>query len=62
MIEFKDYKDNKILLKTELDSEIDYGIIIDKKLSGSVRIVEDIKKVNKEKLYKDIIYSLSCGL
>lgn len=60
--EFNKNKDNEFTLDIkELDTEIDYGIIVDKKLVGSVRVVDDIKNVDKEKLYKDIMYSLSCG-
>ncbi|MDU6808526.1 MAG: hypothetical protein E6423_07025 [Clostridium sp.] len=57
----RDDKGNyKILAKLERD--IEYGILLNKRLVGAVRVVEDLNSIDKEELYNDISTRLSCGL
>lgn len=56
------YKDGKFVIETALDKDINYGIIMDYTLIGSIRVVEDIDTIDEDKLFTDILISLGCGL
>lgn len=57
-----EYKDGIFSLKTVLNKDINYGIIMDYKLVGSVRVVEDLTKMDEDKLFRDILVGLGCAL
>lgn len=57
-----EYKDGKFSTKVELDTEINYGIIIDYSLVGSIRVVEDIKTIDEDKLFEEILIGIGCGI
>ena len=57
-----DYENGVFTLKASLDNDITYGIIIDFKLSGSIRVVNDLNSVDKDKLFNEILIALGCGL
>ena len=61
MINMK-YNNGKFFVKTKFSEDINYGIIKDYKLIGSIRVVDNLNSINKEKLFKDILISLGCGL
>lgn len=61
MINMK-YNNGKFFVKTKFAENINYGIIKDYKLIGSIRVVNNLNSINKEKLFKDILISLGCGL
>lgn len=49
-------------LKTKLDKDIDYGILLDYKLVGSIRVVDDLEKTDDNELHSAIMKNLQCGL
>lgn len=56
------YNDGVFSLKTTIEKDINYGIIMDYKLVGSIRAVEDLNAIDKDKLFNEILISLGCGL
>lgn len=56
------YENGVYTLKANLDNDVTYGIIIDFKLSGSIRVVNDLNSVDKDKLFNEILIALGCGL
>lgn len=56
------YSDGKFSVKAKLETDITYGIIINYKLSGSIRVVNDLNTIDKDQLYRDILISMGCGL
>lgn len=61
MTELK-YKDGIFSVKANLEKDITYGILIDYKLVGSIRVVEDLNTIDKDELFRDILAGMSCGL
>lgn len=57
-----EYKDGIFSVSTSLDKEINYGIIMDYKLVGSIRVVDDLDKIDEDKLFRDILVGLGCAL
>lgn len=57
-----EYIDDKFSTKTKLDTDINYGIIIDYSLVGAIRVVEDINKINEDKLFEEILIGIGCGI
>lgn len=56
-------KDNDVYsVKIQLDKDINYGIIVDYKLLGSVRVVDNLNDIKEDELFRDILISLGCGL
>ena len=53
---------NKFTINMNLEKDIDYGIIMDYKLIGSIRVVDDLNIKNENELYMDILTRLGCGL
>ena len=49
-------------ISAKLERDIEYGILLNKRLVGAVRVVEDLNSIDKEELYNDISTRLSCGL
>nr|WP_278678931.1 hypothetical protein [Clostridium paraputrificum] len=49
-------------ISAKLEKDIEYGILLNKRLVGAVRVVEDLNSIDKEALYNDISTRLSCGL
>ena len=49
-------------ISAQLEKDIEYGILLNKRLVGAVRVVEDLNSIDKEALYNDISIRLSCGL
>ncbi|VYU59151.1 hypothetical protein [Clostridium tertium] len=62
MIKMDYDKDGKYILKTSLEKNVDYGILVDFRLTGSIRVVDNLKEVNDEEIYKDIMKRIQCGL
>lgn len=56
------YENGVFTIKTNLDKDVTYGFIIDYKLSGSIRVVDDINSIDEDKLFNEILISLGCGL
>lgn len=57
-----EYKDESFTVKVSLDKDINYGIIMDYKLVGSIRVVDDLDKIEQDKLFRDILVGLGCAL
>lgn len=62
MIKMDYDKDGKYVLNTTLEKNVDYGILVNYGLTGSIRVVDDLKEVNDEEIYKDIMRRIQCGL
>lgn len=62
MITMEYGEDGKYHLNTKLDKDIDYGILIDYRLAGSIRAVDDLKNIDEDKIYDEIMKNLQCGL
>lgn len=45
-----------------LESDINYGIIMDYKLIGSIRVVKNLNDIDDNKLFRNILIGLGCGL
>ncbi|SHH95659.1 hypothetical protein SAMN02745196_02068 [Clostridium collagenovorans DSM 3089] len=56
------YDNEKFSTKTSLEKDITYGVIINYKLSGSIRVVEDLNSIDAEQLFRDALISMGCGL
>ena len=61
MIPF-DYDGDKFSANTKLDNDITYGIIIDYALTGAIRVVDNFKDLDEDKLFEEILFKLSCGI
>lgn len=59
---FKKISDNTVELNVKLEHGIDYGFIMDGKLAGGIKGVEDVKKANIEDEKKKMLDVLQCGL
>ena len=57
-----DYLNGNFTVNTVLDKDITYGIIINYNLVGSIRVVDDFESLDEEKLSKEILSKLSCGI
>lgn len=57
-----EYKDDEFSINVKLDKDVNYGIIIDYSLLGSIRIVEDLNTINNEQFVKEMLMSMGCGL
>ncbi|APQ98162.1 hypothetical protein [Clostridium botulinum] len=55
-------ENNQIVLTTKLDEGVNYGILMDNKLIGGIRVVNELDKADKEKIYEEVIKSLQCGI
>ncbi|MBU5486008.1 hypothetical protein KQI86_16930 [Clostridium sp. MSJ-11] len=55
-------KNNEFILTTKLDEGVDYGILMDNKLIGGIRVVNGLDKADKEKIYEEVMRSLQCGI
>ncbi|HBJ2608717.1 hypothetical protein ACP49_00255 [Clostridium botulinum] len=55
-------ENNQFVLTTKLDEDVNYGILMDNKLIGSIRVVNELDKADKEKIYEEVIKSLQCGI
>lgn len=62
LIDFTRGEDGYYRLTTNLKEDIEYGILLNQRLVGAVRVVEDLNSINKEGLYNEISVKLSCGL
>ena len=56
------YENGKFYGKLKLEENIDYGIIMDVNLVGSIRVVNNIKEIDESKLFNEILSSLGCGI
>lgn len=56
------YENVKFYGKVKLEENIDYGIIMDVNLVGSIRVVNNIKEIDESKLFNEILSSLGCGI
>ena len=56
------YENGKFYGKVKLEENIDYGIIMDVNLVGSIRVVNNIKEIDESKLFNEILSSLGCGI
>lgn len=45
-------ENNQFVLTTKLDEDVNYGIVMDNKLIGGIRVVNELDKVDKEKYMK----------
>ncbi|HCQ90876.1 MULTISPECIES: hypothetical protein [unclassified Clostridium] len=55
-------KNNEFVLTTKLDEGVNYGILMDNKLIGGIRVVNGLDKADKEKIYEEVMKSLQCGI
>lgn len=55
-------ENNESVLTTKLDEGVNYGILMDNKLIGGIRIVNELDKADKEKIYEEVMRSLQCGI
>lgn len=56
-------KENEIYtVNMKFNNDINYGIIVDYKLLGSVRVVDNLNDIKEDELFRDILISLGCGL
>ncbi|APH17685.1 hypothetical protein [Clostridium botulinum] len=55
-------ENNQFVLTTKLDEGVNYGILMDNKLIGGIRVVDELDKADKEKIYEEVIKSLQCGI
>lgn len=55
-------ENNQFVLTTKLDEGVNYGILMDNKLIGGIRVVNELDKADKEKIYEEVIKSLQCGI
>ncbi|HDK7175909.1 TPA: hypothetical protein PTV31_002504 [Clostridium botulinum] len=55
-------KNNEFVLTTKLDEGVNYGILMDNKLIGGIRVVNELDKADKEKIYEEVMKSLQCGI
>lgn len=55
-------ENNEFVLTTKLDEGVNYGILMDNKLIGGIRVVNELDKVDKEKIYEEVMKSLQCGI
>lgn len=62
MIKMDYTEDGEYILTTSLEKDVDYGILVDYRLTGSIRVVDDLIEVNDEEIYNEIIENLQCGL
>ncbi|MDU5110590.1 MAG: hypothetical protein E6248_09090 [Clostridium sp.] len=62
MIKMDYSEDGEYILNTSLEKDVDYGILVDYRLTGSIRVVDDLKEINDEEIYNEIMENLQCGL
>ena len=55
-------ENNEFVLTTKLDEGVNYGILMDNKLIGGIRVVNELDKTDKEKIYEEVMRSLQCGI
>ncbi len=55
-------ENNEFVLTTKLDEGVNYGILMDNKLIGGIRVVDKLDKADKEKIYEEVMSSLQCGI
>ncbi|KIN82915.1 hypothetical protein [Clostridium botulinum] len=55
-------ENNEFVLTTKLDENVNYGILMNNKLIGGIRVVNELDKADKEKIYEEVIKSLQCGI
>ncbi|PSM03834.1 hypothetical protein C6C12_01425, partial [Clostridium botulinum] len=55
-------ENNEFVLTTKLDENVNYGILMDNKLIGGIRVVNELDKADKEKIYEEVMKSLQCGI
>ncbi|WP_045516062.1 hypothetical protein [Clostridium sporogenes] len=55
-------ENNEFVLTTKLDEGVNYGILMDNKLIGGIRVVNELDKADKEKIYEEVMRSLQCGI
>lgn len=55
-------ENNEFVLTTKLDEGVNYGILMDNKLIGGIRVVNGLDKADKEKIYEEVMKSLQCGI
>ena len=55
-------ENNIFSINTSFEKDTNYGIIMDYKLIGSIRVVDDLNIKNENELYMDILTRLGCGL
>ncbi|GAB6170216.1 hypothetical protein JCM1393_26760 [Clostridium carnis] len=62
MVELNSSSDGTFTLDTPLDKDIEYGLLIDFMLAGSIRVVDDLNNINEKELHDEILKNLQCGL
>ncbi|KGO13047.1 hypothetical protein NZ45_14225 [Clostridium botulinum] len=55
-------ENNEFVLTTKLDENVNYGILMNNKLIGGIRVVNELDKADKEKIHEEVIKSLQCGI
>ncbi|MBD5637356.1 hypothetical protein HYI18_01730 [Clostridium botulinum] len=55
-------ENNEFVLTTKLDEGVNYGILMGNKLIGGIRVVNELDKADKEKIYEEVMKSLQCGI
>ncbi len=55
-------ENNEFVLTTKLNEGVNYGILMENKLIGGIRVVDGLDKADKEKIYEEVMKSLQCGI
>ena len=61
-VEFNTDGEGIFSVDTSLETGKDYGILMNNKLIGSIKIIDSFKNINIEEEYNQSLKSISCGL
>lgn len=61
-VEFNTDGEGIFSVDTSLETGKDYGILMNNKLIGSIKIIDSFKNINIEEVYNQSLKSISCGL
>ena len=61
-MEFNNDGEGNFSVSTSLETSKDYGILMNNKLIGSIKVIDSFKNINIEEVYNQSLKSISCGL
>lgn len=61
-VEFNNDGEGIFSVNTSLETAKDYGILMNNKLIGSIKVIDSFKNINIEEVYNQSLKSISCGL
>ena len=61
-VEFNTDGEGIFSVDTSLETGKDYGILMNNKLIGSIKVIDSFKNINIEEVYNQSLKSISCGL